>query len=100
MARQYFSHCTNQILKPNAIMILICIFKNVKKNDTDIKKSDLEQKYQIITSYPAKMSKSELQQDLDLLGVPDNGTVTDADFQDIVNIINNAAGHPNVGNFD
>ena len=46
------------------------------------------------------MSKSELQQDLDLLGVPDNGTVTDADFQDIVNIINKAAGHPFVGYFD
>lgn len=75
-------------------------FEKCKKSDPDIKKSDLEQKYQIITRYPAKMSKSEIQQDLDLLGVPNNGTVTDADFQNIVNIINNAAGHPNVGNFD
>lgn len=29
-------------------------FEKCKKNDPDIKKSDLEQKYQIITSYPAK----------------------------------------------
>lgn len=70
-----------------------------KKSDPDIKKSELEQKYQIVTCYPAKMSKSEIQEDLDLLGLPENGTVIDADFQDIVNIINNTAGHPNIGKF-
>lgn len=75
-------------------------FKKCNKSNPDIKKSDLEQKYQIVTRYPAKMSTSEIQDDLDLLGVPDNGTVMDANFQDIVNIINNTAGHPNVGNFD
>lgn len=60
-------------------------------------KEEIEKKYQIITCYPAKMTMAEIQDDLDILGLPTNGTVVDADFQDIINIMNNARGHSEGG---
>lgn len=95
-----FFAINQQDLAPERANDIDLYFEKCKKNDPETDKKVIEQKYQIIACYPAKMSKSEIQQDLDLLGIPDNGTVIDANFQDIVNIMNNAAGHPNVGNFD